>query len=426
MATPSARTQRGCPHAPACVGCPLIGTPYGGQLRAKVARVAAAVAAYPRLSGLAVPPVIGSPRLFGYRNQAKLVVRRSRRGLLLGVYRPGTHEVVDISECPVHDPRITDVLRGVRAASEALSAPVYDERDGSGWLRYVVVRTSAWRRAAEVILVVRGRAWPGERELVKRLRRLRGVASVVLNVNASPGNAIFGPTFISSPVDGALYERIGAVTLRSRAGAFLQANIGVARRVYQCALRFADPGPDDIAVDLYCGVGAISLMLAGRAKFVLGVEESARAVLDAKRNIRLNGYHNVRFTAAQADEGLAQAAAMFDRIDVVVVNPPRKGLDAVTRAAIGSAAPRRIVYVSCDPDTLARDLDRFAEHGWRITAVQPFDMLPQTEHVECVALLESGGAGEDRDDRRLGDAARSAEATDRRGNGEGSRRTIDA
>src|SRR5262249_42732403 len=152
-------TRARCPHYPDCVGCGFIGMAYSAQLRAKHARVVDALAAYSELAGVAVPAVIGSPRLFGYRNQVKLVARRTRRGVVLGVYRPGTHQVVDITQCPVHQPPINAVLAGVRTAIEELGAPVYDERTGAGWLRYVVVRSSAWTKAAQLVLVVRDRRW---------------------------------------------------------------------------------------------------------------------------------------------------------------------------------------------------------------------------------------------------------------------------
>jgi len=383
---PSKSAAAVCPHAPECVGCALIGTPYGRQLERKRERVLAALAEYPRLAAVAVGAMVGSPRVFGYRNQAKLVVRRAGRGLLLGLYRPGTHQVVDITGCAVHQPLITSVLTAARAALEAADVPVYDERDGSGWLRYVVVRTSAWQRSAQIILVVRDRTWRGEQALLTRLRRVRGVISVALNPNDTRGNVIFGPRFVAVTHEAALLERVGGLKLTSRAGAFLQANIAVARRVYDRVLHLAAPQPDEIAVDLYAGVGAISFFLAGAAKQVFGVEASPLAVLDAKENIRLNGYHNVRFRAAPAAEGLAQLAAGLPRLDLITLNPPRKGADDATRAAIVAAAPTRLVYVSCEPGTLARDLDWFAERGWRIDRVDPFDMLPQTDHVECVAL----------------------------------------
>ena len=384
---PPAAADPRCPHAPDCAGCALIGTAYTRQLALKRERVETALAAFPRLAGVEIGSIVGSPRVFGYRNQAKLVARRARRGLLLGVYRPGTHQVVDISRCPVHDPRITQVLAGVRQALAATDPPVYDERSGSGWLRYVVIRASAWKHSAQIILVVRDRNWSGEAALVGRLRRLPSVRSVTLNLNRSQGNVIFGERFIGVTREQSLLERVGGLTLTSRAGAFLQANIGVARKVYDRVLAFADPQPDTVAVDLYCGVGAISFYLATRARHVFGVEESPNAILDAKANIRLNGFHNVRFFAMPAAAGMAHLTEALPGVDLVTLNPPRKGADEATRTAIARAAPARIVYVSCEPTTLARDLDWFATRGWRTQRVDPFDMLPQTEHVECVAVL---------------------------------------
>ena len=379
-----------CPHYPDCVGCPLIGTPYGEQLRAKHARVIAAFSAYSRLSGIAVPEVIGSPRLFGYRNQAKLVTRRTRRGLLLGVYRPGTHQVVDIAGCPVHQPPINAVLERVRVLLEQAQPPIYDERSGDGWLRYVLVRSSRWQRTTQVILVVRDRRWPGASLLLRRLQRVREVSSVVLNLNPEPGNVILGDSFSPVTRQTALLERVGGLTLKSSAGAFLQANVSTARRIYERVQAWADPQPDELAVDLYAGIGAISFYLGGRARLVVGVEESPVAVRDAKENIRLNGYHNVRFIAAAAAEGLTGVLAQSARVGLITLNPPRRGADAATRSAIAAAAPRRVVYVSCEPTSLARDLDWFGAAGYAVAGVQPYDLLPQTEHVETVALLVAG------------------------------------
>jgi 23S rRNA (uracil1939-C5)-methyltransferase len=391
--TPPPSERSRCPHYPQCAGCSLSGTAYGAQLRLKQARAIDAVAAYPRLAGLEVHEIIGSPRVFGYRNQAKLVAHRTRRGVVFGVYRPGTHDVVDAAACPVYQPPIPAVLTAVRDAVERAAAPIYDPRRGIGWLRYVLVRSSAWKKTAQLILVVRDRSWAGEAALLRRLRRVRGVSSVVLNLNPTTGNVILGRTFIGASHETALLERVGGLCLRSSAGAFLQANIAAVRRVYQQALAWADPQPDDTAVDLYAGVGAISFHLAGRARLVIGVEASRVAVLDAQRNIRLNGYHNVRFVAAAAADGLTQAAAQLEQVDLITLNPPRKGADDACRAAIAACAPSRIVYVSCDPATLARDLDWFGAHGYATVALQPYDLLPQTEHVECVALLRRAGGG---------------------------------
>ena len=365
----------------------LIGNPYGEQLRRKRELVREAMRTYPSLAALDIPEVLGSPRAFGYRNQVKLVARRAGRGLLLGVYRPGTHQVVDIRHCPVHHALITPVIDAVARVVDHYEIPTYDERSHSGTLRYVVVRVSAWAKTVQVILVTSERALPHARDVVRALTRVRGVRSVVQNINAEPGNVIFGKQFVPLTRETALVERVDFLKLKTHAGAFLQANISVARKLYLQALQGAAPQADDTCVDLYCGVGALTFYLATAAKHVVGIEESPIAIADAKENVRLNGFHNVRFHCGRVAETLPLIAERLPRLDVVTLNPPRKGADAATRAAITALAPARLAYISCDPTTLARDLDWFAGHGYRTVHLQPFDLLPQTEHVECVAAL---------------------------------------
>jgi 23S rRNA (uracil1939-C5)-methyltransferase len=378
-----------CPHFPNCAGCAYIGRPYGEQLRLKHERVRAAFSQFASLAALPIPEVIGSPRAFGYRNQAKLVARRARRGLLLGVYRPGSHQVVDIRRCPAHDPLINRVVEEVARQVERHHISIYDERAHTGVLRYVVVRVSQWSKAAQIILVTNGRDLPQAHDLVQALKAVRGVTSIVQNVNADPGNVIFGTRFVPLTRETALIERIGPFKLKTHAGAFLQANVAAARKVYDLALRWAAPTERETCVDLYCGAGALTFYLATAAAHVVGIEESPVAVADAKENIRLNGFHQVRFHCGAAAQTLSEVVQRLGRIDVITLNPPRKGTDPATRAAITAARPTRIVYVSCDAATLARDLDWFAAHGYIPVRAQPFDLLPQTEHVECVALLES-------------------------------------
>jgi 23S rRNA (uracil1939-C5)-methyltransferase len=365
----------------------LIGTPYGEQLRRKQEKLAAALAPFEELRRSSVPAIVGSPKAFGYRTQAKLVLRRSRRGVLAGVYRPGTHEVVDIRRCPVHHPLVNQVLAAVCAEIEARDLAVYDERTHEGLLRYVVVRVSSWEKKAQLILVSTSGSLP--MALVKSLRaRVHGLASVVLNLNPEPGNVILGRRFVPWTKEVSLVERVGDLKLRSRAGAFLQANIPVARKLYAAAAAWAAVTPEDIVADLYCGVGALTFHLAPRARRIFGIEEVEPAVRDAKENTSLNGFHNVRFRCGTAAEQLAALREEVGRIDVISLNPPRKGADEATRRAIVACAPRSIVYVSCEPSTLARDLAWFAGHGYRLARVQGFDMFPQTEHVETLALLE--------------------------------------
>jgi 23S rRNA (uracil1939-C5)-methyltransferase len=354
----------------------------------KQQRVRDAFSRFPSLAEVSVPAVVGSPRAFGYRNQAKLVVRRSERGLLLGIYRPQSHQVVDIGQCPVHHPLINQVLAKLREVIERFEVPIYDERTHAGNLRYVIVRVSNWTKRAQIILVTRERGLPQSRQLAAQLQRIPGVVSVVHNINPEPGNVILGRSFVPLTRETGLMERVGFLKLKTQAGAFLQANIPVARKLYECALQYAALTPNDVVVDLYCGAGTLTLYLATVAKHVAGIEESPLAVIDAKQNVRLNGFHNVRFYGGDVMAVLPEIAQRLERVDLITLNPPRKGVDAVTRTNIIACGPRRLVYISCNPDTLARDIDWFAAQEYRVRRVQPFDLLPQTDHVECVALLE--------------------------------------
>ncbi len=373
------------------MGCAFVGLPYGEQLIRKRAAVRAAFAAHPRLGALEIPEVVGSPRAFGYRTQAKLVLRRARRGVLVGVYRPGTHQVIDISRCPVHHPLIARVIEAAREAIDERDLSVYDERLRQGALRYLAVRVSAWQKQAQLIVVTAEPTLPAGRSLVRDLqRRVRGLVSVVQNVNADPGNVVFGPVFQPLTPAAWLMERVGALRLRCQAGSFFQANVPMARRIYELAAAWAAPQPGGIAVDLYCGVGGLAFHLTPHFRRVIGIEESPPAVLDARFNVRLNGVSNARFVQGTAAGKLDEVREVARDLEVVTVNPPRKGVEEPAREAIARAQPARIVYVSCDLRTLARDLAWFSERGYSADRVQAFDMLPQTDHVETVALLSRG------------------------------------
>jgi len=364
--------------------------PYREQLARKSERMRAALSRYPSLAGVELRTLRPAPRAFGYRNLVKLVVRRGRDGLRLGVYEPGTHRVADIRRCAAHQPLVNRLLAPLAAILERLRVPTYDERRRAGWLRYAIVRTGGERRAL-LVLVARDRSFRGERDLVRALRELRGLAGIVLNLNDDPGNALLGKHFVPLAGDEHVQDRVGELTLRSSAGSFVQANLAAARAAYAEVLRCAEVAPGERALDLYSGVGAIALALARAGAEVRGIEESPHAVRDARANALRNELPGARFDAGDAGERLAARVRAGERADLVTLNPPRKGADAATRAAIAALAPSRVVYMSCDPDTLARDLDDLGARGYRTARVQPFDFLPHTEHVEAVALLRRSG-----------------------------------
>jgi 23S rRNA (uracil1939-C5)-methyltransferase len=368
------------------VGCPWVGVPYAEQLARKAERVRTAFGGYASLAGVELRPLRPAPRPFGYRNLVKLVARRGREGLRLGVYRPGTHEVVDIRRCAAHQPQVNELLAPLAAILERQRVPTYDERHHTGWLRYAIVRIGG-ERAAQLLLVVRDRSFAGQRELLAALRGLRGLSSIALNLNDDRGNALLGRRFVRLHGDDFLLDRVGPLVLQSRAGSFVQANLDAARAAYARVLELAAPQPGERAVDLYSGVGAIALGLARAGAQVQGIEASARAVGDASANATRNGLSDARFEVGDASARLHTLVEEGARADLVTLNPPRKGADAGVREAIVALAPARIIYLSCDPDTLARDLDDLAARGYRSEVVEPFDFLPHTEHVEAVALL---------------------------------------
>jgi 23S rRNA (uracil1939-C5)-methyltransferase len=377
-----------CPHFPRCAGCPWVSVPYPEQLARKAERVREAVAAYPALAGAALLPVRPAPRVFGYRSLVKLVARRVRGDLRLGVYRRGTHQVVDARQCAAHDALANAVLAKLAAAILRLGVPTWDEGTREGWLRYVLVRVGA-RRRAQVVLVVRDRSFPRERELLAALRGVRGVAGVVLNLNADPGNVILGKQFAAASGARTLAERMLGVEVESRAGSFQQANPRAARAAYARVVELADVSPRARVLDLFCGVGVVTIALARAGALAHGVDASELAIADARANAAKLGVRGARFSAGDAGAALREMVAAGGRVDLVTLNPPRRGAGPGVCEAIAALAPRRIVYMSCDPDTLARDLADLAARGYATRSIEPYDFLPHTEHVEAVALAEA-------------------------------------
>lgn len=375
-----------CAHAPDCVPCPYRGLPVREQLTRKRETVRRALA---RLAG-AVPevePCVGSRDLFGYRAVTKLVVRDGHDGRLrAGVYVPGTHRFAEASSCEVQPPPVNRMVGRFLELAGRAGIPAYDERRRTGELRYVVARWAPGTRTLLLILVTRSRNVRGLREVVRKL--VRGsppLGGVVQNVNPSPGNVILGREWATLRPPAGLVDRFGTLRLHWSPGSFAQANPWIARRIAETVVDWTAPEPDHRVADLFCGVGPLSLSLAPHVRQVTGIEEAPGAVRDARSNARRNGIGNATFVERLVDGTFPDATGAVDRI---VLNPPRRGAPAAALAAIASTRARRVIYVSCNPETLGRDVGRLAGSGFRLTAVRPFDMMPQTPHVEVVARLE--------------------------------------
>jgi 23S rRNA (uracil1939-C5)-methyltransferase len=378
-----------CPHYPRCIGCPLIAVPYREQLERKRAIVREAFAASPALVQLSVPPVIASPRRLGYRSRVKLVVRRNRDAVAIGLYVPGSHRVMDISSCPVHPRALNQIVHYLKKKIIELGIVPYDERDDRGDLRYVDLRYSVARREASVTLITRHRSFAQGIVLARSLqRRFPFVIGVIQNINQQRGNVLWGSQFQTLGGRDTLMERIGDLQLVYPPGVFSQANPFTARLIYQHVGELARLGGTEDVVDLYCGVGPMALGLANTARQIWAVDESEAAVRAAKQNARRNGRGNCRFIAGDIAATLAQLSDDLSSVDLVVVNPPRKGVGQAALVSLMELGPAKLIYVSCEASSLARDLDRLVAAGYRIVQLQPFDMFPQTAEVETVVLAE--------------------------------------
>jgi len=381
--------QAPCPHFPRCIGCPLISLPYPEQLARKREIVARALANHSWAAGIEIPPVAPSPERLGYRARVKLVVRRNRGEVAAGLYVPQSHRVIDISSCPVHPRPINQVVQYLKKKLIDLDIAPYDERDDSGDLRYLDLRYSFARKEVSVTLVTRHPLLPHGISLAKALhRRFSFIAGVVQNVNEQRGNVIWGDRYRSLGGRDTLWERIGDLKLVFPPGTFSQANPFTARNVYEHVRALAGLRGTATALDLYCGVGPIALYLASGARQVWAADESELAIDTAKQNARRNGRGNCRFAAGDVGKILMQWRRSLPSIDLIVVNPPRKGVQGQAMAELLQTGAPRIIYVSCAPASLARDLNLLTAEGYQITSVQPFDMFPQTEEVETVVRLE--------------------------------------
>ena len=391
--TERAEYEAYCPHFPSCVGCPFIKVPYPEQLLKKRAIVGRALAKYSSLASADVSPVVPSPQRLGYRARVKLVVRKNRDQVAMGLYVPQTHRVIDISSCPVHPRQVNQVVFYLKKKVLELGIAPYDERDDSGDLRYVDFRFSVARHELSLTLVTRHASFPQGAPLAKALQqRFPFITGVIQNVNENRGNVIWGKSFRTLGGRDTIMERVGDLKLVFPAGVFSQANPFTARKLYDRVYELAALKGGETVLDLYCGVGPISLYLAVAARQVWAVDDSELSITTAKQNARRNGRGNCRFIAGDVATTLTQLTKDLPRIDLMVLNPPRKGIKAAALEAVLAAGAPRIIYVSCEPRSLARDLDRLVAANYRVEQIQPFDMFPQTEEVETLVLLRKNDA----------------------------------
>ncbi len=380
------RVEPVCPAYGDCGGCPLQHLAYPAQLRWKRDQVAEALAG---LGGPAVEACVPSPRELGYRNQGKYAYGAVQGGgaPTLGAYAPRSHRLVGLLGCRVVEPVIDQVAATLGRLLADAGVPAFDERRRTGLLRGCVLRSNA-RGEVLVALVTARRSWSEGVRLAEALRAAEPrVVGVVQNVNEATGNAIFGAEDVPLAGEPWLEETLAGVAVRVGARAFLQLNREVAAAIYARVLEAARAlGPIGRMVELYAGVGGMALGAARLAAEVIAIEENPEATAAGTAAARAAGLGSVRFVTADASSGL-RAQHGIDGADLVVLNPPRAGVEAAVADAVPALGARLVAYVSCNPGSLARDLARMAAAGLRALAVTPFDMLPHTPHVEVLVLL---------------------------------------
>ncbi|WP_270577585.1 23S rRNA (uracil(1939)-C(5))-methyltransferase RlmD [Caldibacillus thermoamylovorans] len=369
-------------------GCQLHHMSYEGQLQFKQNLVEQTLTRIGKLQDVNIHPIIGMEQPFHYRNKAQVPVGERNGRLITGFYKPRTHEIIDTDESVIHMEAINDAIKIVKEICSELGVAAYNEEAHTGVLRHIMARFGRKTDELMIVLITRTEKLPHRKEIVEKIvAALPNVKSVVHNVNPKRTNVILGERTQVLWGQNVIYDYIGNVKFAISPRSFYQVNSVQTQVLYDKALAYAGLTGEEIVFDAYCGIGTISLFLAQQAKKVYGVEVVPDAINDAKKNADLNGITNVEFTVGEAEVVIPNWAEEGIHADVIVVDPPRKGCDAALLKTIIEMKPKRVVYVSCNPATLARDLGILETGGYQTLEVQPVDMFPMTMHVECVVLM---------------------------------------
>ncbi|MCU9614346.1 23S rRNA (uracil(1939)-C(5))-methyltransferase RlmD [Caldibacillus lycopersici] len=369
-------------------GCQLEHISYEGQLQFKQNQVKQVLTRLGKLADVPVHPILGMENPWHYRNKAQVPVGERDGKLISGFYKPRSHEIVDTDESVLHIKEINEAIRIVKEIANELNIPAYNEEAHKGVLRHIMARFGRQTGELMVVIITNTPELPQQKKLVEQIvARVPHVKSIVHNINSKRTNVIFGDKTKLLWGADVIYDYIGDVKFAISARSFYQVNPVQTKVLYDKALEYADLTGEETVIDAYCGIGTISLFLAQKAKKVYGVEIVPEAIEDARSNAELNGFTNVEFAVGGAEDVIPKWAENGITADVLVVDPPRKGCDEKLLNTILEMKPKKVVYVSCNPATLARDLRILEDGGYRTMEVQPVDMFPQTTHVECCVLL---------------------------------------
>ena len=373
-----------CSVSKKCGSCQYQGVPYKEQLAAKQKRMKKLLGKFAN-----VKPIIGMDDPFYYRNKVHAVFDRDKKGnIICGTYEAKTHKVVPIEECMIEDKISQEIIRTIRDMLKSFRIKTYDEDTGYALLRHVLVRRGFSTDEIMVVLVIGSPIFPSKNNFVKALRKkYPQITTVVLNVNDKKTSMVLGERDIVIYGKGYIRDTLCGCTFRISPQSFYQVNPVQTEILYKTAIEYAGLGRKETVIDAYCGIGTIGLVAAKRAKNVIGVELNPDAVRDARINAKENKITNARFYQGDAGEFMENMAENGEDADVVFMDPPRTGSDKKFMSSVIKLNPSRIVYISCGPETLARDLEYLTKHGYDVRKIQPVDMFSFTDHCENICLL---------------------------------------
>lgn len=386
------RVDPSCEVVKRCGGCQLQHINYEAQLQYKTRQVKDAIERIGGLKDITVHDTIGMENPWHYRNKAQFPVGIAG-DVVIGFYANRSHEIIDTPHCSIQDKINDNIIQTIKEFIKKYDISVYDENTGKGLIRHIVTRKGFRTGEVMVCIVINGDNLLCDKALVEMLvKNVDNLKSVALNINKKKTNVILGDKNIVIYGEEAIYDYIGDFRFKISPFSFFQVNPVQTEILYSKALEYANLKGDETVIDAYCGIGTISLFLSKMAKKVYGVEIIPQAIENAKENARLNGVENVEFIVGESEIVIPGLYRKGIKADVIIVDPPRKGCDVRLLEVIAQMSPERVVYVSCNPATLARDLKYLSEKGYEVKEVQPVDMFPQTVHVEAIVLMTYCGS----------------------------------
>lgn len=373
-----------CPVQKKCGGCQFQGIPYAQQLKIKQRQVEKLLKPFGKVN-----PIIGMENPYYYRNKVHAVFGRTRNGeVISGTYQENTHKIIPVEQCLIEDQKSAEIIRSIRGLLKSFKIRTYDEDTGYGLLRHVLVRRGFQSGQIMVVLVLASPILPSKNNFVAALRRLHpDITTIILNVNDKKTSMVLGEKEKVLYGPGYIEDALLGKTFRISAKSFYQVNPVQTEVLYRTAIDYAHLTGKERVLDAYCGIGTIGLIAAAEAKEVIGVELNCDAVRDARINAKRNAVTNAQFYNADAGKFMTDLAEQNVSVDVVFMDPPRAGSDEAFLSSVVKLKPKRVVYISCNPETLARDLKYLTGNGYRVEQMQPTDMFCFTEHVETVCLL---------------------------------------